>query len=134
MLEEKKPMGARQDVQAEDLKGDHSDRLEAKGDAESDSAVVVDGEDRTNLFVWLLVACSSISGLLFGALFIPTFSQGHSDMPHRRRQQVTTRVSSLVRSLPSIPTLVQRCSPLAKRSSLISPTSSSDESHKKFLP
>jgi len=42
----------------------------AKGSAELDSAIVVDGEDRTSLFVWLLVACSSISGLLFGRVFL----------------------------------------------------------------
>ncbi|KAL6309485.1 general substrate transporter [Sparassis latifolia] len=32
----------------------------------SELAVVVDGEDRTTWFVWLLVCCTSISGLLFG--------------------------------------------------------------------
>lgn len=28
--------------------------------------VVAEGEERTNYFIWLLVACSTISGLLFG--------------------------------------------------------------------
>lgn len=30
-------------------------------------AVVAEGEERTTWFVWILVACSTISGLLFGA-------------------------------------------------------------------
>lgn len=29
-------------------------------------AVVAEGEERTTFFVWLLVSCSTISGLLFG--------------------------------------------------------------------
>jgi SP family myo-inositol transporter-like MFS transporter 13 len=29
-------------------------------------AVVVEGEERTTWFVWILVLCSTISGLLFG--------------------------------------------------------------------
>ncbi|PCH37438.1 general substrate transporter [Wolfiporia cocos MD-104 SS10] len=32
----------------------------------SELAVVAEGEERTTLFVWLLVCCTSISGLLFG--------------------------------------------------------------------
>ncbi|RDX45854.1 general substrate transporter [Lentinus brumalis] len=32
----------------------------------SEALVVAEGEDRTTWFVWLLVACASISGLLFG--------------------------------------------------------------------
>ncbi|KAI0672266.1 general substrate transporter [Trametes maxima] len=32
----------------------------------SEAPVVAEGEERTTLFVWLLVACASISGLLFG--------------------------------------------------------------------
>lgn len=32
----------------------------------SEAMVVAEGEERTTLFVWLLVACTSISGLLFG--------------------------------------------------------------------
>lgn len=32
----------------------------------SELAVVAEGEERTTLFVWLLVLASSISGLLFG--------------------------------------------------------------------
>lgn len=31
-------------------------------------AVVAEGEERTTWFVWVLVLCSTISGLLFGAL------------------------------------------------------------------
>ena len=30
-------------------------------------AVVAEGEERTTWFVWILVMCSTISGLLFGA-------------------------------------------------------------------
>jgi SP family myo-inositol transporter-like MFS transporter 13 len=30
-------------------------------------AVVAEGEERTTWFVWILVICSTISGLLFGA-------------------------------------------------------------------
>jgi hypothetical protein len=37
----------------------------------SELVVVAEGEERTTLFVWLLVLCSSISGLLFGRLFLP---------------------------------------------------------------
>lgn len=40
---------------------------EEKGVVESDSAIITDGEDRINFFVRLLVACGSISDLLFGA-------------------------------------------------------------------
>jgi MFS transporter, SP family, solute carrier family 2 (myo-inositol transporter), member 13 len=32
----------------------------------SELVVVAEGEERTTLFVWLLIFCSSISGLLFG--------------------------------------------------------------------
>jgi hypothetical protein len=35
----------------------------------SELVVVAEGEERTSYFVWLLVACSSISGLLFGRFF-----------------------------------------------------------------
>ena len=70
-FDEKKPRETWPEVQAEVSKDDHSDPSQgAEGNAEPDSAVVVDGEDRTNFFVWLLVACSSISGLLFGVFFI----------------------------------------------------------------
>jgi MFS transporter, SP family, solute carrier family 2 (myo-inositol transporter), member 13 len=34
----------------------------------SEVSVIVEGEDRTTIFVWLLVSVSSISGLLFGEL------------------------------------------------------------------
>lgn len=73
MLDEKKSRETSQDIQAELSKDGNSDPLqEAKGNAGSDDAAFVDGEDRVNFFVWLLVACSSISGLLFGApQFIP---------------------------------------------------------------
>ena len=33
----------------------------------SELAVVAEGEERTTWFVWILVICSTISGLLFGA-------------------------------------------------------------------
>jgi SP family myo-inositol transporter-like MFS transporter 13 len=33
----------------------------------SELAIVAEGEERTTWFVWLLVLCSSISGLLFGS-------------------------------------------------------------------
>ena len=33
----------------------------------SEIVVVAEGEERTTWFVWMLVLCSSISGLLFGA-------------------------------------------------------------------
>ena len=36
----------------------------------SEAMVVAEGEERTTWFVWLLVACTSISGLLFGAYAI----------------------------------------------------------------
>lgn len=36
----------------------------------SELVVVAEGEERTTFFVWLLVACSSISGLLFGTHYI----------------------------------------------------------------
>ena len=76
-LDEKKSRETWQDPQAEVSKDGNSDPLqETKDNAGSDSAVVTDGEDRVNFFVWLLVACSSISGLLFGASsiqFIPAF-------------------------------------------------------------
>lgn len=32
----------------------------------NEMAVVVEGEERTTWFVWILVLCSTISGLLFG--------------------------------------------------------------------
>lgn len=32
-------------------------------------AVVAEGEERTTWFVWILVLCSTISGLLFGMFF-----------------------------------------------------------------
>lgn len=65
MLGEKKETW--QDIQADASKDGHSEPLqETKDNAESDSAVVADDEDRTSFFVWLLVTCSSISGLLFG--------------------------------------------------------------------
>ena len=65
MLDEKKSGEKWQDVQAEVSKHDHPDPP-ANGGVELDSAAFADGEDRISFFVWLLVACSSISGLLFG--------------------------------------------------------------------
>ena len=32
----------------------------------TEAAVVAEGEDKNTWFVWLLVLCTSISGLLFG--------------------------------------------------------------------
>lgn len=32
----------------------------------SELAVIAEGEDKTSWFIWLLVCCTSISGLLFG--------------------------------------------------------------------
>ena len=58
-------------------KSDHLKKLE-DGTSDSSSSelnvnaelaeltVVAEGEERTTLFVWLLVLCCSISGLLFG--------------------------------------------------------------------
>lgn len=66
MLDEKKSRETWEDAPTEVTKDrGHSEPLETKGD---DLAIVADGEDRTNFFIWLLVVCSSISGLLFGAL------------------------------------------------------------------
>lgn len=36
-------------------------------------AIVAEGEERTTWFVWALVTCSTISGLLFGKLVFFTF-------------------------------------------------------------
>lgn len=33
----------------------------------SELTVVAEGEERVTWFIWILIACSSISGLLFGA-------------------------------------------------------------------
>ena len=41
----------------------------------SEVAVVAEGEERTTWFVWLLVLCTSISGLLFGKPRDPTESE-----------------------------------------------------------
>ena len=40
-------------------------QLNANGEI-SELAVIAEGEERTTWFVWMLVACTSISGLLFG--------------------------------------------------------------------
>lgn len=40
-------------------------KINAAGEI-SELAVVAEGEERTTWFVWLLVCCTSISGLLFG--------------------------------------------------------------------
>lgn len=37
----------------------------------SEFSVVAEGEERTTWFVWILVCCSSISGLLFGETSFP---------------------------------------------------------------
>ena len=41
--------------------------LEGLGDDDAEFSIVAEGEDRTTWFVWILVLCCSISGLLFGA-------------------------------------------------------------------
>jgi len=72
MLDEKRSRGTWQDAQADVSQHGHSEPPEeTKGGVESGSATVTDGEDGINFFAWLLVACSSISGLLFGAFFDP---------------------------------------------------------------
>ena len=43
----------------------------------SELVVVAEGEERTTWFVWLLVLCSSISGLLFGTLRTILYSYTH---------------------------------------------------------
>ena len=59
----------------------------------SELVVVAEGEERTTWFVWLLVLCSSISGLLFGASHHHLPCEGmHLGVP----LQATIRVSSLV--------------------------------------
>ena len=77
MQDEKESREKWQDIQVDGTRDSNSDPLEeTKDNAGSDSAVIADGEDRVNFFIWLLVACSSISGLLFGASsiqFIPAF-------------------------------------------------------------
>ncbi|RXW24606.1 hypothetical protein EST38_g1204 [Candolleomyces aberdarensis] len=51
----------------EKLKIRIEEQLEAVGEGEiNELEVVAEGEERTNYFIWLLVACSTISGLLFG--------------------------------------------------------------------
>ena len=45
----------------------------------SEATVVAEGEERTTVFVWLLVLCASISGLLFGVYL---FSYG-ATQPYR---------------------------------------------------
>ncbi|KAI0342397.1 general substrate transporter [Trametopsis cervina] len=47
-------------IEAEDIS-----KLTEAGEI-SELAVVAEGEDKTNWFIWLLVLCTSISGLLFG--------------------------------------------------------------------
>lgn len=37
-----------------------------KGGEINEFAVIIEGEEKTTWFVWILVACASISGLLFG--------------------------------------------------------------------
>ncbi|KAF7973081.1 hypothetical protein HWV62_16278 [Athelia sp. TMB] len=42
----------------------------------SEYAVVAEGEERTTWFIWVLIACSSISGLLFGRELGPGYDTG----------------------------------------------------------
>ena len=44
-----------------------SDMLDFAGGELSELTVVAEGEERTTWFVWMLVSCATISGLLFGA-------------------------------------------------------------------
>ena len=82
MLDEKKSGEELQGVQAEVCKDEHSGPLtNGMNVTESDPAIVADGEDRISFFVWLLVACSSISGLLFGKF--PRFRFNLYDRLHR---------------------------------------------------
>ena len=39
----------------------------------NEEEIVAEGEERTSWFIWLLVLCSAISGLLFGAYPHPSF-------------------------------------------------------------
>ena len=84
MLDEKEPRETWREPQVGISSGnDHSEPpREPKGGVESDSVIVADGEDRTNFFVWILVACSSISGLLFGGFFYPVSSNLTLVSPH----------------------------------------------------
>lgn len=54
--------------QADDNSPKHEDQAQAVGEI-SETLLVVEGEERTTVFVWLLVCVSSISGLLFGGLY-----------------------------------------------------------------
>ena len=45
-------------------------QLNAAGEL-SELAVIAEGEDKTSWFIWLLVLCTSISGLLFGGHDVP---------------------------------------------------------------
>jgi len=40
----------------------------------SEFAVIAEGEERTTWFIWLLVCCCTISGLLFGTSALPMTS------------------------------------------------------------
>lgn len=42
----------------------------------SEHAVTIEGEEQTTWFVWLLVSCCTISGLLFGRFKAQGFSRG----------------------------------------------------------
>jgi SP family myo-inositol transporter-like MFS transporter 13 len=51
----------------EKMKMKIEEQLQVIGEGEiNELEVVAEGEERTNYFIWLLVACSTISGLLFG--------------------------------------------------------------------
>lgn len=47
----------------------------------SEYAVTIEGEERTTWFVWLLVCCCTISGLLFGESFTDGFGDLYSCIP-----------------------------------------------------
>ena len=46
----------------------------------SEMTVIAEGEERTTWFVWLLVMCCSISGLLFGMIFGASISKHFSQV------------------------------------------------------
>lgn len=51
----------------------------------SEFAVIAEGEERTTWFIWLLVCCCTISGLLFGMSALPMTSILYVVNGHLRR-------------------------------------------------
>lgn len=64
----------------------NSDLLDVIKDIDSgeinELAVVAEGEEKTSWFVWTLVTCAAVSGLLFGALSLRVLS---AKISHSRR-------------------------------------------------